>query len=132
MLNICQIALCTLISCSLASVIFDDTRIYMTISFVHWKGCLFFKKLCFQPAFRCCRNDLVTVTVIVKIPCGPLQTISWGFSHSIMREEIGQNLFFTRKTAFFLKNLCFQQPLRCYRNGLVTSTVFFRIPCGPL
>ena len=26
-------------------------------------------------------------------------------------------------------NLCFQQPLRCYRNDLATSTVIVRIPC---
>ena len=32
----------------------------------------------------------------------------------------------------FLQKFCFQQPLRCYRNGLATSTVIVRIPFGPL
>ena len=36
------------------------------------------------------------------------------------------------KFGLFFKNFCFQQPLRCYRNGLVTSAVKVKIPGGPL
>ena len=36
------------------------------------------------------------------------------------------------KVCFFFQKFVFQQPLRCYRNDLVTCTVFGRIPCRPL
>ena len=36
-------------------------------------------------------------------------------------------IFFRGTFAFFFKNLCFQQPLRYYRNDLITSSVFVRI-----
>ena len=36
------------------------------------------------------------------------------------------------KGCFFSKNLCFQQPLRCYRNDLIYYTVIVRVPFGPL
>ena len=32
----------------------------------------------------------------------------------------------------FFRSICIQQPLRCYRNDLVNSTVIVRIPCGLL
>ena len=43
-----------------------------------------------------------------------------------------QYSFYHLKIALFFKNLCFQQPLRCYRNDLITSAVIVRIPFGPL
>ena len=52
-------------------------------------------------------------------------------SQSILPEKRVQKLFFTGKFAFFQK-FVFQQPLRCYRNDLVTCTVFGRTPCRPL
>ena len=51
-------------------------------------------------------------------------------SCSILREEIGHNLFFTGDIALFFKNLCFQQPLGSWRNGLITSTLIVKLPCG--
>ena len=65
---------------------------------------LFFQNLCFQQPLRCYRNDLVTSTVIVKIPCGFLWIVPWGLSDSIKREKIGQKLFLSWKFAFFSKN----------------------------
>ena len=41
---------------------------------------------------------------------------------------MGQNLFFTEKIAFFLKNMSFQQPLRCYKTDPIIPTVFASIP----
>ena len=92
----------------------------------------FFQNFFFQQPLRCYRNDLLTSTVIVRILFGPLWIVTWGLSHSIKREKLGQNLFFTGKVAFFFKKLCFQQPRRCYRNDLVTATVIVKKPCGPL
>ena len=31
---------------------------------------------------------------------------------------------------FFSQNMCFQQPLRCYRKDLVTSTATVKTACG--
>ena len=81
----------------------------------------FFKKLCFQQFLRCYRINTVTSTVNVRIPCGPSNTVPWGLSQSTMREKTSQKLFFTGKFAFFFKNLCFQQPLRCCRNDPKSS-----------
>ena len=96
------------------------------------KFAFFFQSLCFQQPLRFYSNDLVTSTVNVRSPSGPLWIIPWGRSHSIMPEKIGQNLFFTGKIAFFFQSLCFQHPFRFYRNDLVTSTVIVKSPCGPL
>ena len=109
----------------------ENARKNMPKAFLQWKACLnFFKILCFQQPLRCYKNDLVTSTVIVRSSCGLLWIIPWGLSHSIMQEKIGQKLFFTGKIAFFFQRLCFQQPFRCYRNDLVTSTLVVKKPCG--
>ena len=99
--------------------------------FFHWKDCLFFKNLCFQQPLRCCRNDLTTCTMIVRVPCWPPEETSWGFSYSIKWEK-AIKFFLHWKCCLFFKNLCFQQPLRCYRNELITSTVIVKTPFGLL
>ena len=71
----------------------------------------FLKIFCFQQPLRCFRNDLLTSTVIVRIPCGPLKVVPWRLSRSIIRENSGQKTFFTGKFAFFFKSLCFQRLL---------------------
>ena len=92
----------------------------------------FFQIFCFQQPLRCYRHDLLPSKATVTSPRGPLKTVPWGLSHLIMREKIGQNIFLNGKNAFFFNFFCFQQPLRCCRNDLVTLTVIFKIPCGPL
>ena len=86
---------------------FDNTRKYRPTSFLLWKDCLFFKKLCFIPPLMSYRNDLKTSTVNVRTHFGPLQIVSWGLSHSITLEIFGQSLFFTGKVAFLFKNFLF-------------------------
>ena len=49
----------------------DNARKKRPKSFLHWAGCLFFKKLCFQRPVPH-RTDLITSTVSVILPCGPL------------------------------------------------------------
>ena len=44
----------------------------------------------------------------------------------------GPQKFFHWKVCIFFKNFGFQQPLRCYRKGLKTSTLVVKIRCGPL
>ena len=93
---------------------------------------LFFKTLCFQKPLGSWRNGLLTSTLIVKSPCGPLHYVSGRLSCFIRRGEIGENIFFTGKIAFFFKNSCFQQPLGSWRNDVLTSTLIVTLPCGPL
>ena len=71
------------------------------------KFAFFFKKLCFQQLLRCYRIIPVTSGLIVKILCWPVERVNWGFSHSRMRQKIGQNLFFTGKDAFFFRKIVF-------------------------
>ena len=50
--------------------------------------------------------------------------------YSLVREKVGRDDFFARKIAFFLKNMCFQQPRRWYGNDLITCTITVTILCG--
>ena len=45
--------------------------------------------------------------------------------------KFAQNLFFTGKIAFLFKKFCFQQPLRSWKNDLITSIVNNRLVLDP-
>ena len=90
----------------------------------------FFKSLCFQQPLGSWRNDPLTSTLIVKLPCGTPISCSLTFVLFYNTRKVGENLFFTGKFAFFFKNLCFQQPLGSWRNDLLTSTLNVWLPCG--
>ena len=124
-----QNTLLSLINNLLRFVTTDNGRKNRPKIFLYWKVCLFFN-LCFQQPLRCYRNDLVSSIVFVRTPCWASQIVSWGLSHSKMGEKIGQKLFSLEIMHFFFESLCFQQPRRCYRNDLVTSTVIVKISCG--
>ena len=96
------------------------------------KFAFFFKSLCFQQLLRCNRINPLTSKASVKIGCGFSRIPPSGLSHSRIGEKTGHKLFFTGKFAFFFKNLCFQQLLRCYRIIPVTSTVIIKILCWPV
>ena len=95
------------------------------------KDCLFFKKLCFQQLPWSWRNNLRFSTVIVRPTSGLIETVTSGFSNSNIREKTGQKLFLTGKLAFFSKKFCFQQPLRSWRNDLITPIVIVRLVLDP-
>ena len=64
----------------------------------------FSSKLCvFQLLLRCYRSDVITSTVIVGIPFGPLQNVPWGLSHSIIREKMAKSFFDWKVCLFFQK-----------------------------
>ena len=69
--------------------------------------------------------------MIVKTTCGPFKIVAWCFSYSIKRENLLKWFFFIGMIAFPFKRLCFQQPLKCYRNDLLTSKVVVRTLFGP-
>ena len=94
---------------------------------------LLIKSLCFQQPLKHWWNDLITSLAIVRLPSRLLETIPWGLSHSNIRLKSGQEVFLTGKFAFFFqKKLCFQQPLICWRNDPIPSTVIVRLSFGPL
>ena len=70
------------------------------------------------------RNDLVTSTVLVKIP--EVCNIRY------IEKKIGQIILFAVKIAVLFKKWFFEQPVRCYRNDLITSTVGVKIVFGLL
>ena len=126
----CQNTLRTFISCSLRFVTLEKAIKVGQSLFFTGKIAFFSQILCFQRPRRCYRKDLVSSVVTVKLPFRFLLIVPCGLSHSIMPGKQGPNLFFTGKNAFFFKNLCFQQLLRCNRIDPVTSTVIVRIPRG--
>ena len=117
-----QKSLWTLVNRYLRFVTLDNARKSGLKFFLHWTACLFFKIFCFQESIRCYRNDLLISTVNVRIPCGPLLTFRQGLSHSMVRGQIGQNLFFTGKFAFFFKKDFVSNKL------LGVTEMFFKLP----
>ena len=96
------------------------------------ENCPFFwKKMCFQQPLRSWRNDLSFSTVIVKLASGLIETVTWGLSNSNIREKNWPKTFPHWITCLFFKKSCFQQPLRSWRNDLITSIVIVRLVSGP-
>ena len=54
----------------LAFVTLDNSKNYRASTSLHWRDCLFSKNKCFEQPLRSPRSDLVTCTMIAKIPCG--------------------------------------------------------------
>ena len=52
-------------------------------------------------------------------------------SRWILREKRGRNILFHWKFCLFFKSLCFQHPLRTWRNALVSSAVIVKLACWP-
>ena len=87
--------------------------------------------MCFQQPLRSWRNDLSFSTVIVKLASGLKKTVTWGLSNSSIREKNWPKTFPHWNTCLFFKELSFQQPLRSWRNDLITSIVSVRLVSGP-
>ena len=101
-------------------------------SFLHWRAYIFLLKiLCFQQHLSSWRNDHVACILNVKTPGWPLKIVLWYLPYSIKKEKL-VIYFFSLEWLPFFRSLCFQQPVRCYRNDLKTSTVIVRKPSPPL
>ena len=98
----CQKTLWTLMKLYFRCITLDNTRKIGPKSFVPVKAALFWN-VCFYRPLRSYRNKLITCKITVKRPCKSLQSVLWGFLHSIREEKIGQNVFFTVTVAFFHK-----------------------------
>ena len=94
------------------------------------KVAFLFKNFCFQH-HKSRKNDLITSIAFVIVFSWPFQTVPWGLLHSLMREKKAKNISSLERLPFF-KKFCFQQPPRCYRTDLVTSTVIAKKPWEPL
>ena len=101
-------------------------------SSLRWKDCLFFQKFVFT----------TTCWVLKKWSCNfhrNCQKTLWTLINCPLRLATLDNArkntpkcFIYWKCCVFFKIFCFQQPLRCYRNDLVTSAANVIKPCGPL
>ena len=104
----CQTNFWTTRNSPLSFITLDNWRKKRPKTFLHWKVCLSFKKLCFQQPLRSQRIDLITNIVKVKKPWVPLQTLLWSLCYSILRDKGNHNFFLTGKFAcFFFKNCVF-------------------------
>ena len=101
----CKNTLLSLINSLLRFITLDNGgTIGQKLCFIgKFKSLPLFFILCFQQPLRCYRNDLSTPIVVVRTPCWASQIVSWGLSHSIMGEKIGQKLFSLEIMHFFSK-----------------------------
>ena len=122
----------------LQSVLWDlsysITRLYekKTKIFFSLERLPFFSKIyVFKKPFRCYRNVILTSTVIVRIPSVPLQTVPWGLSHSIIRENKAKSFFSLESLPFFQK-FVFNNLLDSLKFDLIISAVKVKLPRGLL
>ena len=120
----------TVITCSLTFFMLEITRKIGPKNFLHWKGCPFFKTLCFQQFLTSQKNAVFYSSVNVTKACGPFQSVPWLLSHSVLRVKVGQ-IFCHRENGFFW-NVCFYRILRSRRNDLNICTIFVKMSCGQL
>ena len=95
------------------------------------KVAFFFKTLCFQQILVLKKwkyyfnsNCQKTVWTLINFP-----------SRFVALDKVrkGRPKFFLYwKGCLFLKKLCFQQTIKCYRNDFINSTVIVKLPCGPI
>ena len=128
----CRNTFWTLTNCPVRFVTLDYTRKNGPKQFLTGKIAFFSKVCVFQQLLRCYGSDLRTCTKIVGVLFGPLQTVPWVLSASIIREKKAKTFFSLERLLFFSKLCVFQQLLRCYRSDVITSTVIVGIPFEPL
>ena len=124
----------TLTKCPLRFVTLDYTRKNAKI-FFSLESLPFFSKICFQQPLRFFKIWSYYFRSETQITSWTLTKCSLRFvilDNSIIGEKKGQNLFFTRKVAFFSRIYVSKKPLGCYKSDLLTSTVIVRIPCEHL
>ena len=110
----CQNTLWTLVKC--CSPIISCSKIGekkgQNVFFIR-KFPFYLENFIFHQPLRSWRIDLITSTVFVGKPLGPLQFVPWGLLHSMLREEkTPKYLYSLESLPFFFKSLWFQQPLR--------------------
>ena len=96
-----------------------------------WKQ-LCFWNVCFYRPLRFQRNVHIICTKIVKVHCGPLSFVAWHLWCSIIREKLGQNVFFRWKICLIFKTFCFQQPLMVLNNAPLGFRVTAKKTCRSL
>ena len=125
----CQVTLWNLINCSLTFVMFYNTRRNWRNHFLHWKGCLFLQKFMFSATSWVLKKWSFNFNIKCQVT---LWTLIGCFRKFVMYYNTRRSRprFFHWKDCLFFKNLCFQQPLGSWRNGLITSTLIVKLPCG--
>ena len=121
----CQSFLWTLKNCPLRFVTLDNSRKFGQNLFSTGKFAFFSK--------TCVYNNLLVLQKWSCIFHTKCQNTLWTLVNCPLRFATLDNArkktpksFIYWKFCVFFKIFCFQQPLRCYRNGLVTSTVFVK------
>ena len=90
----------------------------------------FFKSLCSQQPHRCYTNDLLTSRVIVRRLFGPPKIVLRAFFKFDNTKKRPKS-FFLCESLPFLNKLVLHQPLRSYRNKLITCTINVERLFGP-
>ena len=121
----------TLIDCSLRFVTLDSTRKIRPISSLHRNDCLFFSK---NSVFHILLGLKEMIHQLPQYLLEYLLDTRNCSTRIVTLDNTNKNrpkFFFIAKIACFFKTLCFQQPLRCYRNDHIGSKITVKKPSGP-
>ena len=105
--NICQNTLWTLVRCCspIISCSKIGEKIGHNVFFIRMFP-FYLKNFIFHQPLRSWRIDLITSTVFVGKPVGPLQFVPWGFLHSMFREEKTPKYLYSLESLPFLSKVC--------------------------
>ena len=111
---------------------FYNTRRKRPKSFLHWKYCLFLQKFIFSATSSVLKKWSYNFNINCQVTLWTLISCSLMFVMFYFTRRKRPKSFLHWKDCLFLQNFFFQQLLRSWRNGLITSTVNVRILFGPL
>ena len=101
----CQKTCCTLTNCLLRFGTFDNAK--KVKIFCHREDSLFLKCLFLTISYDV-KKKLISCTISVKRPSGPLQFVPWHSSCAIIREKMGL-IFCSMERLPLFKKLCFRK-----------------------
>ena len=91
----------------------------------------FWKISCYRP-LRSQRKNFINWKINVKQTFWTIKNCFLTFVMFDIRRKNGPKSFIHREGCLFFKKLCFQQPLKSWRNDLITFKVIVRLVSGPL
>ena len=101
-------------------------------SFVHWKVCFFFQKTLFSTTSFVLKNWSYNDQSNCHTTLWTLTKCALRFVTLYSTSENRPKLFLHCKNCLYLKSLCFQQPLKHWRNDIIPSLTIVRLPSSLL
>ena len=129
----CEKTLWILIESSLTFFMFDIARKNTPQNYFPWLGIFFFSKIWFFINLLGPKELILLLPQYLPEYSLNIEISSLEVCHTRYYEKKRRrNNLFTGKIALFFKTLCFEQPLRSFKNALTSYTVMVGPTCGPL